>query len=171
MNTKIKRAIIALVSVLLISAHFSALYFFPYGQADAKWNITNKLVSLWIQEDIAKVVVKECKKQTKDPRHCVEMLSSILWSESSGGNQCNANNCTGMQWWSRVYKTKTEGIKDWIQIYNKYWYKAEWMSFFYSPRWQLPKSRYCTSEYSSNSKIWCPNGLKNSSEFLKKIRK
>lgn len=129
------------------------------------------LIEFWIKKSLAWPIVENCKSMAKDPVHCIKKLSSVISAESWWWENCIKHNCTWLWWWRFHYKTYTEWIQDWITRYNKYWYKTGKMSDFYPPKWWKSKTRYCVSEESSNSKVWCPNGLKHSSEFHKKLDK
>lgn len=120
------------------------------------------LIKLWMNQKIAWSLVYTCKNKANDPRHCIIVASSILKSESNLWNKCNGYNCFGM-WWGRFkYKSYEDSVEDFVQRYNKYWYKAKSASYFYPPKWGVSYSRYCTSEASSNSSKWCPNWLLHS---------
>jgi hypothetical protein len=81
------------------------------------------------------------------------------------------HNCLGVKSGKTSYKSYEDGMDAWVAIYNKYWYKAQSASFFYSPNGKLPPSRYCTSEHSSNSSVGCPNGLKIASAQWERVGK
>lgn len=129
------------------------------------------LIDLGIRKEIASSLVINCKALADDPVHCIKFWASLVANESGWGYKCrkrNQYNCSGMDV-SAEYKSYNDWVIHWIWKYNKYWYKAKDMSHFYSVEWTLPPTRYCTSEVSSNSSIWCPNGLKNSTIFFNKL--
>lgn len=137
---------------------------------DSKCKI-DQLITLGIRKEIASSLVINCKALADDPVHCIKFWASLVKNESWGGYKCrsrNQYNCSGMDV-SAQYKSYNDGILHWIGKYNKYWYKAKDMSHFYSVAWQLPPTRYCTSEDSSRSKVGCPYGLRNSTSFFNKI--
>lgn len=129
------------------------------------------LVKLGMAEKIAWSLVYTCKEKASDPRHCIIAGSSILKSESNFGNKCNWYNCFGMGGWSHKYKSYEHGAEDFVMRYNKYWWKAKSAWYFYPPKWWVSPSRYCTSEHSFNSSIWCPNWRKHASYIWDKLNK
>jgi len=131
----------------------------------------NSLIDSWIKKELAIPIVEQCKKLAKDPIHCIKKIASISMAESGGGWKCIEHNCTWLGGWRFHYKNYTEWVIDWIHRYNKYWYKTKAMSDFYPPKGKKSKTRYCTSEESSNSNVGCPNWLKHSSEFQEKLNK
>lgn len=130
---------------------------------------TQSIINRWIIKHIAKPLVSYCNKTARDPIHCIKWGSSIIWNESTGWQNCNNKNCTGMAGGWKSYNSYREWVEDWVDRYNKYWYKATNSHFFYWDRWELPKSRYCTSENSSKSKIGCPNGNKTAQQFFNSL--
>lgn len=124
----------------------------------------NTLTGIGIDAQLAKPLVENCKRLATDPRHCIIAWASIIMAESGGKlKNCYKFNCM-WYWVSRFRYTSYEvQIIDWIESYKKYWYKAKSASFFYPPRWEKSKSRYCTSENSSGSEVGCPNGLSHAS--------
>ena len=127
------------------------------------------LVVAWIGKNLAKEIVTVCKSMAKNPVHCIKYASSVSSAESGWWKSCYKNNCFWIKAWTIWFKTLNEWVIDWVTRYNKYWWKATSMSQFYAPKWKLPYFRYCTSEHSSNSSKWCPNGLKHSSSTFNKI--
>ena len=127
------------------------------------------LVDAWIGKNLAKEIVTVCKSMAKNPVHCIKYASSVSSAESGWWKSCYKNNCFWIKAWTIWFKTLNEWVIDWVTRYNKYWWKATSMSQFYAPKWKLPYFRYCTSEHSSNSSKWCPNGLKHSSSTFNKI--
>lgn len=106
--------------------------------------------SVWANENLINELRDACQS-AKDPQHCFWVWLSISNAES---NMCKAKSshwCFGMVW------AKDKSAYRWVKSYNKYRYKATNWLYFYGDRWVLSKSRYCTSEDSSWSKIGCPN--------------
>jgi len=132
---------------------------------------TKALIDAWINKNLAKEIVNVCKELAKNPVHCIKYASAVSSAESGWWKKCYKNNCFGIKAWSVWYKNLNDWVIDWVTRYNKYWYKATSMSQFYSPKWKLPYFRYCTSEHSSWSKIWCPFWLKHSSSTFNKLNK
>lgn len=108
-------------------------------------------------------LIKACKASSLHPEHCVLIWLVLMYNEA--GNHQNSKactdrkNCFGINSWKKVYASLDEWMENWVQKYNRYWYKAESPSFFYSSAWKLSPSRYCVSEESSNTEIGCPRWL------------
>lgn len=130
-----------------------------------------ELTRLGIRSEISTALVTNCKALARDPLMCVKIWASIVKNESGGGFKCrkyNQYNC----FWLQVkdnYKSYNDSVLHWVWKYENRWYKAKNMSFFYSSAWNLPPSRYCTSEDSSNTAIWCPHWLKISTDFFNSL--
>lgn len=124
----------------------------------------NTLTGIGMDAELAKPLVENCKRLATDPRHCIISWASIIMAESGGKlKNCRKYNCMGLGGGSFRYTSYEVQIIDWISRYQKYWYKAKSASFFYPARWEVSKSRYCTSEESSGSTIGCPNWLSHAS--------
>jgi len=128
------------------------------------------LVDAWINNNLAKEIVNVCNNLAKEPNHCIRYASAVSWAESGWWKKCYNNNCFWIKAWTIWFKTLNDWVIDWVTRYNKYWWKATSMSQFYSPKWKLPYFRYCTSEYSSDSKVWCPNWLKHANFIFNKLK-
>lgn len=108
-------------------------------------------------------LISTCKASSSDVKKCILVWLVLMYNEA--GNQQNSkacidrNNCFGINSWKAVYSSLDEWMENFVQKYNKYWFKAESASFFYSSAWKVSKSRYCTSESSSNTEIGCPRWL------------
>lgn len=129
------------------------------------------LIELGIREEISESLVINCKALAEDPRKCIIIWASIVKNESWGWFKCrkaNRFNCFGIMV-ADEYKSFNDGVLHFIWKYNRYWYKANSMSFFYPPAWWVSKSRYCTSEASSGSDVGCPNWLRNSQAVFNKL--
>lgn len=134
------------------------------------WNDPYKiLVDAWINKNLAKEIVNVCNSMAKYPSHCMKYASSVSSAESWWWKKCYNNNCFWIKSWSVWFKTLNDWVIDWVNRYNKYWWKATSMSQFYAKKWELPYFRYCTSEISSNSSIGCPNWLKHSQNVFNKL--
>lgn len=141
----------------------------PHADAKSTWTkatyeLKNKMVKQGMDEDLAKVIINECKAKAKDPRHCVVTASFISSAESSMGN--SLDKCNNVFWVTGVCaKTRTEAVKDWVTRYNKYWYKTKGPHEFYSntPK-RIPRTYYCMSEHSSGAEGYCPNGFNHASD-------
>lgn len=102
----------------------------------------------------------ECYKQeAKDKKHCIKTGLSIAYAESSWKDTKTPF----------ALQSKDKSYAKWVSSYNKYWYKATHMSFFYGSNGKAGKSHYCLSEDSSWTDGWCPNGLKNSQSIFESI--
>lgn len=51
-----------------------------------------------------------------------------------------------------------------MSSYLEYWHRTKGPRDFYPPKGKYSRTRYCTSEHSSRSRVGCPNGLKNSTK-------
>ena len=129
----------------------------------------NTLVSLGIEPKIANLIVYTCKRKAIDPRHCIIVATSIMWAESSLWKRCSNYWCFWIRWWKVKYKSYEEWVEDFVNRYSKWWYKAQSASFFYPSAWQVSRSRYCTSEKSSWTDVWCPNGQKHAQSVWNKL--
>ena len=137
---------------------------------DSKCKIS-ELQKKGIRDEIAHSLVINCKALTDDPVQCIKIGASIVKNESWWWFKCRAYNKYNC-FWLQVkddYKSFNDWVVHWVGKYEKRWYKAKNMAFFYSPAWSHPPSRYCTSEHSSNTQIWCPHGLKISTGFYNSL--
>lgn len=109
-------------------------------------------------------LIRTCKASSSDVQKCILVWLVLMYNEA--GNKQNSkacidrNNCMWIKSWKTVYSSLDEGMENWVQKFNRYWFKAESAWFFYSSAWKVSKSRYCVSEESSNTEIGCPSGLK-----------
>lgn len=155
-----------------------AIIYMFMGKADAKaetntkWTIethrlNGKIINMGVDGTLSAFIINKCKATAKDPRKCVLISISIYWNESWFWKYCKNHSC----WWviSKSYKSQIQAADDWVDRYNRHWYKAKDGTFFYSLKGKLPPSRYCTSEVSSNSKVGCPNWLRNYAIIYNKI--
>lgn len=110
---------------------------------------------VWAKPALSEELRNACQDAT-DPLHCFWIWLSISNAESQMCKEKSSHWCFGL-----VGSRWDKSPKDWVTRYNKFWYKAKSGEFFYGERWQLPPSRYCTSEHSSNSSVWCPNWLRH----------
>lgn len=133
------------------------------------WNVRTpkqiyeQVKHLGYREDPTISLISTCKASSWDPRHCILVWLVLMYNEA--GNKQNSkacidrNNCFGIKSWKAVYSSLDEWMENFVQKYNKYWFKAESAWFFYSSAWKVSKSRYCTSEDSSKSSVGCPRWL------------
>lgn len=98
--------------------------------------------------------LRDACQSAKDPIHCFWIWLSIAGAESWFKSWRS-------HWYFWMIRPKDKSSYRRVQIYNTKRYKAKDWYFFYWDRWVLPPSRYCTSEHSSNSAVWCPNGRNN----------
>lgn len=133
------------------------------------------IIELGYREWPVRAIFTVCKDSAQDPVHCLTVALILMHNESGAWQKSIActkrHNCLGVKSGKTSYKSYEDGMNAWVAIYNKYWHKAKWASFFYSPKGKLPPSRYCTSELSSNSSVGCPNGLKIASAQWEKVEK
>lgn len=133
----------------------------------------NTLTGIGIRQEIAISLVENCKALAEDPRKCVIAWASIVTSESSGWWNCRKNNKYNCFWimQNNNYKSYNDATLHFAWKFQKWWRNAKSASFFYPSRWQKSPSRFCVSEHSSNSVIWCPNGQKNAQIIWDKLEK
>lgn len=129
------------------------------------------LTGIWIREEIAISLVDNCKALAENPVMCIKVWASIVMNESGGWYKCRKANKYNCFWimQNEDYKSYHDATLHFAWKFQKWWRNAKDMSFFYSPSWSLPRSRYCTSEDSSGSTIGCPNGLRNSTYYFNKL--
>lgn len=128
--------------------------------------LAQELRSMWYTKDDAENMINSCKTKANDPRHCVIHMASIWCSETSCWKSRN------MFWVTGYTGTKQQAPQDWVNRYVKWWYKANGDKFFYSNTPVIkPKTRYCMSEESSNSKWFCPNGYKHYNKARRTLQK
>jgi hypothetical protein len=59
---------------------------------------------------------------------------------NEAGNKQNSkacterNNCFGINSGKKKYDSMDEGMENWVSAYNRWWYKADSPSFFYSSK-------------------------------------
>ena len=133
----------------------------------------NTLIWLGIREEIASSLVMNCKAIADDPRKCVIVWASVVTSESSWWWNCRKNNEYNCFWimQNNNYTSYNDATLHFAWKFQKWWRNAKSMEFFYPKRWWVSPSRFCTSEHSSNSSVWCENWLKNSSFIFNKLQK
>lgn len=119
------------------------------------------MVNAGIHKELASLIDKGCKTD-----HCKVTASFISWAESSGGN--TSKNAFGFT--DGTYATHKAAFDRWNRSYSKYWYKTKDPSHFYANRGGIPRTHYCMSEHSSNSKLGCPNGRKNAFNMFNKLK-
>lgn len=130
---------------------------------------------LGYREAPAVSLIQSCKASSLRPDHCIIVWLVLMYNEA--GNQQNSkacidrNNCFGIQSGKKSYTSLDEWMENFVQKYNKYWYKANWAWFFYSSAWKVSPSRYCTSEDSSKSSVGCPMWLLVASQKWSQLEK
>lgn len=142
---------LALLTILVITIKVSA-YESPldYG-VRISWN-----------PELSKELWKECETATNQ-NHCFGVWMSIAKAES--------NFKWGDHWYFGMVGSKDKSISRRVKSYNKFWFRAENWHFFYGGRGELGKSHYCTSEISSNTKVWCPFWARNFDSFYSEYYK
>ena len=98
--------------------------------------------------------LRDACQSAKDPIHCFWIGLSIAGAEAWFKSW-------RAHWYFGMIRPKDKSSYRRVQIYNTKRYKAQDWYFFYWDRGVYPPSRYCTSEHSSNSAVWCPNGRNN----------
>lgn len=113
-------------------------------------------------EELVNNLWTACQTAT-NPKHCLWVGMSIAKAES--------NWKSWKHWYFWLMASADKSVENRVWRYNKYWYKATDWYFFYWDRGKLPPSRYCTSEDSSWSSVWCPNGKNNFNSFRLSYKK
>lgn len=135
--------------------------------------IYEQVKHLWYREAPTVSIIWACKASSRDVQKCILVWLTLMYNEA--GNKQNSkacttrNNCFGINSWKTVFKSYDEASERWVNTFDKWWYKAESPSFFYSEKWKLSPSRYCVSETSSNSAVWCPRWLSIAKDKWSKI--
>ena len=142
---------LALLTILVITIKVSA-YESPldYG-VRISWN-----------PELSKELWKECETATNQ-NHCFGVWMSIAKAES--------NFKWGDHWYFGMVGSKDKSISRRVKSYNKFWFRADDGFFFYGASGKLGKSHYCTSEISSNTKVWCPFWARNFDSFYSEYYK
>lgn len=114
-----------------------------------------KLIWIWIREEIAISLVENCKALADDPINCIKIGAFISMSESGWWMKCKSSNKYNCFWLSvnEKYNSYNDWVLHFIWKYNRFWFRQSNPNSFYSnsPNWQ-PVTRFCLSEYSS----WLP---------------
>ena len=143
-------------AMFILALLIIAFWYFFVLKVDASWTTQQKfdycLQKSW-NKQFCREIFRECKAQAKDPNHCIAVAMSIWKAES---------------WYKTSfygyfgYQGKNKTTKFWVSKYKKWWYKAkEWGRFYGYSSKNPAETRYCMSEYSSNSHWYCPNGRKH----------
>lgn len=146
------KKLISLVALLLLISIKTYANETPQEYAVRLSNNSELVNQLW----------KECETASNQV-HCFWIGMSIAKAESYRQ--------WGDHWYFWMVTSNDKSIERWVTSYNKYRYKAQDWYFFYWDKGSLGKSRYCTSEVSSNSKVGCPNGRKNFDSFYSEYSK
>lgn len=135
--------------------------------------IYEQVKHLWYREAPTISLISTCKASSQHVQKCILVWLVLMYNEAGNQQKSKAcierNNCFGIQSWKKVYSSLDEWMENWVQKFNRYWYKAESASFFYSSAWKVSPSRYCTSEDSSKSSIWCPHWLNIANDKWNKL--
>lgn len=135
-----------------------------YNGEEITWtdSTTKKLVQLeklWFAHDLAIYMISHCKLEAKDPEHCIRLMASIGYNESSAGKKAKNNNIFWKRW--AKFETKEDAVKWWVSVYVKKWYKPHKYtpSSFYSKTPKPPITYFCMDERQKNGKMlnYCPN--------------
>ena len=139
------------------------------------FEIYEQVKHLGYREEPTIALISTCKGASLRPDHCIliglVLMYNEAWNQQNSKACIDRKNCFGIQSWKKSYSSLDEGMENWVQKYNKYWYKADSASYFYSKAWKVSPSRYCTSEDSSGSNIGCPHGLSIASDKWSKLYK
>lgn len=135
--------------------------------------IYEQVKHLWFREAPTVSIIWACKASSRDPRHCILVGLTLMYNES--GNQqksiaCTTrNNCFWVQSWKKKYSSLDEWSENWVQRYNRYWYKADNAKYFYPDLWKVAPTKYCTDEKQHYPNIGCPDWQKIASDKWSKI--
>lgn len=113
-----------------------------------------------MDKNLSEYVINRCKQTAENPRRCVNTAGMIAKSESNMGKDARNNNVWGINEGKR-YDSIYANFDRWLKSYNRYWFKSPLPQHYYPPVGSFSKTRYCTDEHSSGSKIGCPNGLRH----------
>ena len=136
--------------------------------------IFEQVKHLWFREEPTVSIIWACKASSRDPRHCILVWLVLMYNEA--GNQqksiaCTTrNNCFWVQSWKKVYSSLDEWMENWVQRYNRYWYKADNAKYFYPDLWKVAPTNYCSDEKQHYPNIWCPDGQKIAESKWKKLK-
>lgn len=121
-------------------------------------SLDTKVRELWWNTEGSTVIAK-CNKYAKDSKHCKIVHSFVAKAESNLCKDAQKHNCYGNSKYK--FATNEEAHTRFNKTYNQYYYKNLKPNDFYPAKpGDLPKTRYCMSEESSNSPNSCPNGNK-----------
>jgi hypothetical protein len=153
----------------------------PTDDKGVRWDtcdLTCKLQNLkdiGIRDEIAEVLIFNCKALADDPVNCIKIGAFIVQNESSGGKNCKKSNKYNCFWVAvnENYKSYNDWVIHWVGKYNKFWFRQRTPDNFYSnsPNWK-PKTHYCMSEVQPNWKTlpYCPNWHKNAWSVYNKLK-
>ena len=137
------------------------------------YEIYEQVKHLWFREAPTISLISTCKASSRDPRHCILVWLTLMYNEA--GNQqksiaCTTrNNCFWVQSWKKVYSSLDEWMENWVQRYNRYWYKADNAKYFYPDLWKVAPTNYCSDEKQHYPNIWCPDGQKIATDKWSKL--
>ena len=135
--------------------------------------IYEQVKHLWFREEPTVSIIWACKASSRDHRHCILVWLTLMYNEA--GNQqksiaCTTrNNCFWVQSWKKVYSSLDEWMENWVQRYNRYWYKADNAKYFYPDLWKVAPTNYCSDEKQHYPNIWCPDGQKIATDKWSKL--
>lgn len=143
------------------------------------WNVRTpkqifeQVKHLWFREAPTVSIIWACKASSRDPRHCILVGLTLMYNEA--GNKQNSkacttrNNCFWVNSWKKVYSSLDEWMENWVQRYNRYWYKADNAKYFYPDLWKVAPTNYCSDEKQHYPNIWCPDGQKIATDKWSKL--
>lgn len=128
-----------------------------------------KMEKIGFEKGLATYIIDRCKETAKDPARCVTTASMIAKAESNCGKNAYKNNVFGINEW-KAYATKESNVERWLKSYNRWWYNSPEPEHYYPPKGQVSKTRYCTDEVSSKSKVGCPFWLKHATSVYNEFK-
>lgn len=164
LQSLIMQKIINIIVTIIVSIAIASMFVWKTN-ASSEWTKQThekqeKLKRLGFSDTLSHYIIKRCKQTAKNPSNCVIIAGFIGKNESNAGRNAYNHNVWGINE-GKTYKTDEENFDRWMKSYNKWWFSQKFPSHFYSERGKLPRTMYCTSEESSNSKVGCPFGLRN----------
>lgn len=135
--------------------------------------IYEQVKHLWYREAPTISLISTCKASSQHVQKCILVWLVLMYNEA--GNQQNSkacierNNCFGINSWKKVYSILDEWMENWVQKFNRYWYKADSAKYFYPDLWKESPTKYCYSEIQHYPNIWCPDGQKIATDKWSKL--
>lgn len=135
--------------------------------------IYEQVKHLWYREAPTISLISTCKASSEHVQKCILVWLVLMYNEAGNQQKSKAcverNNCFGINSWKKVYSSLDEWMENWVQKFNRYWYKANSAKYFYPDLWEVAPSKYCTDEKQHKPNIWCPDGQKIATDKWNKL--